>query len=485
MWILRIPVALGLSAVLLLLGSADAYSEKRVALVVGNGAYQRAGQLNNPVNDARAIAAMLQSAGFDRVEVRENLDIRELRQAIKEFSDMVRDADTAVVYYSGHGIEVNGVNYLVPTDAILDRDIDVPYEAFSLENLVQVLEPARRLRLIMLDACRDNPFARSMKRTIGARTVGRGLAPVEPTTVNTLIGFAAKAGSIALDGEGANSPYALALLNNIPIAGLDLRIAFGRVRDDVLKTTKNRQEPFVYGSLGGSSISIVDAPSIVAPPAQAGAALVDRAAQAWAVTKDTISVAVLEDFIGHFGSTIYGSMARARLEELKKGKVAVAIAPKNPSAAAPPSDVAANVWAVTQGTTSIAVLEDFIRQYGKTPYGSMARARLAELKKTQVAAVPPKPTEPKENAPKELKERCPNITGTWNSWASGLFGKADATFNKDGTCVHRSGIKGKWWCESGQLRMAWGGENPKTFRLSPDGKRIIHIADGAVGFSRD
>jgi hypothetical protein len=327
-----------------------------------------------------------------------------------------------------------------------------------------------------------------MKRTIGARAVSRGLAAVEPTSVNTLIGFAAKAGSVALDGEGANSPYALALLNNLPIAGLDLRIAFGRVRDEVLKTTKNRQEPFVYGSLGGSNISIVDAPAAAAAQAHPKApspAAVDRAAQAWAVTKDTTSVAVLEDFIGHFGSTIYGSMARARLEELKKGKVAVAGAPKNPSAAAASPDVAANVWAVTQGTTSIAVLEDFIQQYGKTPYGSMARARLAELKKTQLAAAPPKPTEPRETPPKDLKERCPNITGTWNSWASGLFGKADATFNKDGTCVHRSGIKGKWWCENGQLRMAWGGENPKTFRLSPDGRRIIHIADGAVGFSRD
>ena len=98
----------------------------------------------------------------------ENLGIRELRQAINEFADIARDADTAVVYYAGHGIEVNGINYLIPVDAVLNRDIDVPYETFSLDNLVQVLEPARRLRLVMLDACRDNPFVRSMKRTIGA-----------------------------------------------------------------------------------------------------------------------------------------------------------------------------------------------------------------------------------------------------------------------------------------------------------------------------
>ena len=219
--------------VVLLLCSSVAHAEKRVALVVGNAAYQNASKLLNPGNDAKAIAAMLRAANFDEVALYANLGIRELRRAIKDFSDLARDADTAVVYYSGHGIEVNGINYLIPTDAVLDRDIDAPYEAYSLDNLLQVLEPARRLRLVMLDACRDNPFARSMKRTIGSRGMGRGLAPVEPTSVNTLIGFAAKAGSIALDGEGANSPYAAALLSNLATPGLDLRIAFEDDRRNV------------------------------------------------------------------------------------------------------------------------------------------------------------------------------------------------------------------------------------------------------------
>jgi uncharacterized caspase-like protein len=159
-------------AFVLLLGSSVAHAEKRVALVIGNSAYQKVSKLINPVNNARAIAGMLQAANFDEVTLHKNLGI--LRQAIKDFSDLARDADTAVVYYSGHGIEVNGVNYLIPTDAVLDRDVDVPYEAYSLENLVQVMEPARRLRLVMLDACRENPFTRSMKRTIGSRA-RRGL----------------------------------------------------------------------------------------------------------------------------------------------------------------------------------------------------------------------------------------------------------------------------------------------------------------------
>jgi len=197
-----------------LVQAPDVCAEKRIALVIGNSAYVKASKLLNPGNDAKAIAEMLRAARFDEAVAHENLGIRQQRQAIKDFSDLVRDADTAIVYFSGHGIEVNGVNYLISTDAVLDRDIDTPYEAYSLDNLLQVLKPARRLRLVMLDACRDNPFARSMKRTIGSRAIDRGLAPVEPTGINTLIGFAAKAGSIALDGEGANSPYATAVLNH-------------------------------------------------------------------------------------------------------------------------------------------------------------------------------------------------------------------------------------------------------------------------------
>ena len=185
-----------------------------------------------------------------------------IRRAIREFADVARDADIAVVYYAGHGIEVDGTNYLIPVDAILQRDTDVEDEAISMDRLLRVLEPVKRLRLIILDACRENPFTRSMKRTIASRAIGRGLAKVEVVNSDTLIAFSAKAGSTALDGDGKNSPFTTALLNHLATPGLDLRIAFGQVRDDVLKATANRQEPFVYGSLGGGTVSLVPAPEI-------------------------------------------------------------------------------------------------------------------------------------------------------------------------------------------------------------------------------
>jgi uncharacterized caspase-like protein len=161
---------------------------------------------------------------------------------------------------------VDGTNYLVPVDAVLERDIDIYDEAFALDRILVAIEPAKQLRLVVLDACRDNPFAKTMKRTIGSRAVGRGLAKVEPNSPNTLIAFASKAGSTASDGDSKNSPFTAALVTHIAKPGLDLRKAFGFVRDDVLKNTSNRQEPYVYGSLGGDDVPLVPAKPVASGP---------------------------------------------------------------------------------------------------------------------------------------------------------------------------------------------------------------------------
>ena len=139
----------------------DAHADRRVALVIGNSAYQRVAKLPNPVNDARAVAALLRGAGFDVVESRFDLDAASLRRAMGDFTDIANDADVAVVYYAGHGIEVDGNNYLIPVDAVLARDVDVEDETVSVDRVMKALDPAKRLRLVILDACRDNPFTRS------------------------------------------------------------------------------------------------------------------------------------------------------------------------------------------------------------------------------------------------------------------------------------------------------------------------------------
>ena len=195
-----------LAAAAFLLVSGPAFAEKRVALVLGNSAYRNVAPLANPVNDSAKIASTLKEAGFDVVDSRRDLSAADTRRALRDFADRARDADIAVVYYAGHGIEVDGGNYLIPVDARLERDTDIYDEGLSLDRILIAIEPAKKLRLVILDACRDNPFSRSMKRTVASRAIGQGLAKVEPTSPNVLIAYSAKAGSTAADGDGTEQP---------------------------------------------------------------------------------------------------------------------------------------------------------------------------------------------------------------------------------------------------------------------------------------
>jgi hypothetical protein len=300
-----------------------ALAEKRVALIIGNSAYKSTSALPNPMRDADAVATLLRAARFDVVEAKRDLGVVAMRRALRDFSDQVIGADIAAVFYAGHGIEVNGTNYLIPVDAVLERDMDVEDETVSLERIVLVLEKAKRLRLIILDACRDNPFVRSMKRTITNRSIGRGLAQVDVLASDTLVAFAAKAGSTAEDGSGANSPYTTALVKHLTTPGLDLRLALGRVRDEVLKATANRQEPFVYGSLGGAEIALVPPVKIEIPPPPPGVPAdppsASAAAREWQDVKETSSIAVLERYKErHKADPVYAALAQDRIDTLKR-----------------------------------------------------------------------------------------------------------------------------------------------------------------------
>jgi uncharacterized caspase-like protein len=161
-----------------------------------------------------------------------------------------------VIYYAGHGIEMGGRNYLIPVDARLQTDRDVEFEAVPLDQVLSSTEGARKLRLILLDACRENPFARQMRRTVAARAIGRGLARIEPDG-GTLVAYAAKDGEVALDGEGQNSPFVTALIRHIATPGVEINKLFRLVRDDVLAATGRKQEPFVYGSLPGEDFYFI------------------------------------------------------------------------------------------------------------------------------------------------------------------------------------------------------------------------------------
>ncbi len=235
---------------------ASAVPGRRVALVIGNSAYQGAPALDNPRRDAAAIASTLKAVGFQTVRLEGDLAREKLIDALRSFAREAASADWAVIYYAGHGLEVGGTNYLVPVDAKLESDRDVQYEAVALEQVLGAVEGAKKLRLVILDACRDNPFVSRMKRTVASRSIGRGLARVEPDG-GTLVAYAAKGGEIALDGSGGNSPFVSALLKHLPTPGLEIGKLFRQVRDDVLAATGRKQEPFVYGSLPGEDFFFV------------------------------------------------------------------------------------------------------------------------------------------------------------------------------------------------------------------------------------
>jgi tetratricopeptide (TPR) repeat protein len=222
----------------------------RVALVIGNSAYRNVPSLNNPVNDASLIASALKADGFD-ITVADNLDRQGLVDALKAFAAKADNADWAVVYFAGHGIEMGGTNYLIPVDAKLLTDRDVELEAVPSSQVMHAIDGAHQLRVVILDACRDNPFAETIRRTTGGgRDIGRGLARIEPAR-GTLVLYSAKEGTIAADGDGTDSPFATALAKHLTEPGIEVDKMFRLVIDDVFDATGNKQEPFMYGSLPG------------------------------------------------------------------------------------------------------------------------------------------------------------------------------------------------------------------------------------------
>jgi uncharacterized caspase-like protein len=309
-------------------GNTGALAEKRVALVIGNANYVNAPKLVNPGNDTTAVSIMLEGLGFV-VDTRNDLSNSDMRRAVRDFSDQTKEADIAIVYYAGHGIEVNGNNYLVPIDARLQRDIDVEDEAVAVDRVMQMIEPARKLRLVILDACRDNPLSRTMQRTLAASrgTGGNGLAPPAPASAGTLVAFAARAGSTVSDGAGANSPFTTALVKHLTTPDLDVRIALGRVRDEVIKDTNRQQEPYVYGSLGGDQIMLVrstpteagEAAALATAPAATTPAAASLDRDAWrdyelAARLNTIPV--WDEFLKTHSTGFIGNLARGQRAKL-------------------------------------------------------------------------------------------------------------------------------------------------------------------------
>ena len=301
-----------LLAALVGLSTAAAWAQKetRVALVIGNGAYQHTDPLRNPVNDARAMARALSDAGFE-VIAHENLTRRAFVEALHEFTGKVPPGGVGLFYYAGHGIQVRGANHLVPVDATLANEREIKYETIDLNDVLNGMDEARaRLSLVILDACRDNPFQRRF------RSASRGLAQADAPR-GTVIAYATAPGDTAADGDGTNGLYTTELLKAIAEPGLKLEEVFKRTIDGVARASGNKQTPWVSSSFRGDFIfnAAASPPPAAAIPVPPGVDAVEQTA--WTTIATSNNPAMFEVFLQRFPNGTYADFARARLAELK------------------------------------------------------------------------------------------------------------------------------------------------------------------------
>lgn len=295
------------------LGAAS--EERRVALVIGNSAYQNVPGLANPRNDATDLSESLTLSGF---EVVEGLDLTrdEMAATIREFVDLLDGASTGLFFYAGHGLQIDGRNYMIPVDMVLRSEADLELQAIDMNFVLAQMERDPRVNIVMLDACRDNPFAQSMTRSLA-----RGLAPMETRTVGSLIVYSTQPGAVADDGTGRNSPFTTAFLNHSRKPGLEIQQILRKVRAEVIRETDSRQVPWDHSSLTGDVFLVPPAGGTDSDAeAVKGLELSDSQIQLqlWNDTKFSGSVAVLQSFLDQFPDSPFAPSATARIRGLER-----------------------------------------------------------------------------------------------------------------------------------------------------------------------
>lgn len=334
--------AVRLLAGLLLLTAqiSAAEAERRVALVIGNSSYEHVSALANPSNDAADMAAMLKSLGFEVVEGT-NLKQNEMRETVRRFGEILQGADVGLFFYAGHGMQVAGTNYLVPTDAKLAREGDLDFDALRLDLVLAQMERETKTSIVLLDACRDNLMAQTLARTMGTRSanIGRGLARIE-SGVGTFIAFATQPGNVALDGQGRNSPFTAALVKHLPAEAADLGAIMIAVRNEVLASTQGKQVPWEHSSLTGQfyfkPATTAGAPAAPSVSQSGSDSSVELAF--WNAVKDTNDAQILKTYLDRYPSGTFAGLARVMMERLSKS--ADASAPKTAALAGVPGAAA-------------------------------------------------------------------------------------------------------------------------------------------------
>lgn len=308
-------IALVIAAILLLLPPSVGHAAKRVALVIGNAHYSHVPTLENPQNDAEDMADALKRLDFDVVLARD-LGRHAMIDTLAAFSERATGAEMALIFYAGHGMSIDKRNYLIPVNAQLRTDRKVSFETVPLDRLIEAMQWTKGIRMVILDACRDNPFSKRMKMTFGKRSLTRGLSRVEPAS-RTYIGFAAKGGTQAWDGQGRNSPYTAALLEYIEQPGLELNFLFRKVGKRVRQITNQRQEPVTYGSLPADPIYLKPPAKQLAALSPSNQSVTPAETAFWNSVERSGDAAQVRLYLQKFPDGFYASLAKYRLRQLK------------------------------------------------------------------------------------------------------------------------------------------------------------------------
>jgi len=356
-------VAAGLFLLSQLLFSGTAQAEPRIALVIGNSHYgSDIGSLPNPVNDAGLMAQALQQTGFTVIKVTD-ADQKKMKRAIAEFGDKLSTAGptaTGLFFYAGHGLQVNGTNYLVPVGAEIDKPADVDLESVSADTVLQQMEFAgSRVNIVVLDACRNNPLQRGLQVMRG---ITRGLAPMDSSSAQgTFIAYSTAPGNVAADGSGTNSPYTKALAKNIVQPGIGIEEAFRQVRADVMSATGGKQIPWDSSSLTApfyfksqSASQTFTTASQPAPKAATTAYSMDADKAVWDGIKDSRDASDYRAYLDQYPNGLFVSIAKSRLASLGNGaprEQAPVTAPVQPVAAPTAAPVAPSTTTATTTTT--------------------------------------------------------------------------------------------------------------------------------------
>ena len=353
-------------------GSASVTSARRVALVIGNGAYTNAPGLKNPPNDARDMAAMLKTLGFD-VTSGVNLNQREMKRVIREFGMKLKGGGSGLFYYAGHGVQSRGRNYLIPVDAIIQSEAEVEDSGVDAALVLNFMDDAQNgLNIVILDACRNNPFARSF------RSANDGLAQVDAPT-GTLIAYATAPGRVASDGVGQNGLYTSELLKQMQVPGVSITDTFMRVRAEVMKQTGNKQVPWEASSLVGS-FYFIGGPAAPAP--SAATSKIDPTAfelSYWDTIKNSQNADDFKTYLQRYPSGQFTDLAKNRISDLETVAKSVESSP-----AASRSDSTSEVafWDYIKNSNNVEDFQAYLKRFPNGTFTDLANNRIKTLTAT-------------------------------------------------------------------------------------------------------